>query len=213
MTSVIESKLDKKNNISVFSISNWSNIDDLQYTPLREFDRIEIKFAGNIGRVQGIQYVLNIIKNVENPCVHFVFQGSGACADVVRKCKSENISYYPSYKRSDEQNVISECTIGLVSLANGMFGLGVPSKTYNLLACGRPIIFLGPKDSEIYNLVKKYDIGWAFDINQSDEIIAFFNNLSLDDFSKLNEKCIKSRYIAENFFSKDVILNEFLEKI
>ena len=44
-------------------------------------------------------------------------------------------------------------------LGKGMFGLGVPSKAYNLIAAGLPILFVGPKDSEISNLVNENELG------------------------------------------------------
>lgn len=42
-----------------------------------------------------------------------------------------------------------------------MYGLGVPSKTYNILASGRPILFFGPKNSEIDLLVRENGIGYC----------------------------------------------------
>ena len=51
--------------------------------------------------------------------------------------------------------------MAVVLLGKGMFGLGVPSKAYNLIAAGL-LLFVGPKDSEISNLVNENELGWTF---------------------------------------------------
>ncbi len=212
MKKIIEAKI-KNSTIPVVSIPNWANVNELRYKSINDTKKIIIKFAGNIGRVQGVNKILNIIKKVTNPDINFVFQGSGACAQLVKDSETNNIIYKKSYKRIDEQNVLSESTIGLVSLDSGMYGLGVPSKTYNIMACGRPVLFIGPVDSEIYNLVKNYNLGWAFDINKEDEVLSFLNTLSINDLSLLSEKGMKARQVAENIFSKEKLLNRFYEEI
>ena len=42
----------------------------------------------------------------------------------------------------------SAATKHLVSLRHDMLGLSVPSKVYTALACGRPVVWLGPEESE-----------------------------------------------------------------
>lgn len=212
MKSVIQTKL-KSKKIPVISIPNWANTDTIESYPIIKKEKIIVKFAGNIGRVQGIKKILDILNNVDNSCLEFVFQGNGACKLLIENFEKENVNYKTSYQRSEEQKVLSECTIGLVSLDSEMFGLGVPSKTYNLMACGRPVLFIGPKDSEVYNLVKQNDIGWAFDINNEKEIVTFLNTISLSEFVSFEEKGKRARKLAEEKFSRDIILNKFFEEV
>lgn len=75
--------------------------------------------------------------------------------------KYPNVFFHGPYFRSQQNEVLSACDIALVTLQKGMYGLGVPSKTYNILASGRPILFLGPKDSEIDLLVREEGIGYC----------------------------------------------------
>ena len=50
----------------------------------------------------------------------------------------------------------------------GMYGLGVPSKFYNIISSGRPVLYVGDKGSEIYEIIKEFDIGWAFSWDELD---------------------------------------------
>ncbi len=212
MKQVIREKV-KSSHTEIVVISNWANNTDLSSSPYQQREKIIVKFAGNIGRVQGIPKILEIIKDVKNPNVQFIFQGGGACKALLQNCGLVNVEYRLPYQRTEEQEVLAECTIGLVSLDSNMFGLGVPSKTYNLMACGRPILFIGPANSDIYNLVKKNNIGWAFDIDDKSAIISFLNSLKLDDFNSFTEKGLLARSIAENTLAKETILKKIADEI
>ena len=88
----------------------------------------------------------------------------------------------------------------LVTLQEGMYGLGVPSKTYNILASGRPILFFGPKDSEIDLLIREKGIGYCGWPEKWDKVI-------------LAEMGKKARVLAETEYSESIILDKFLKAI
>jgi hypothetical protein len=90
-----------------------------------------------------------------------------------------------------------------------MYGLAVPSKTYNLLASGKPILFLGPKNSEIYLLVKENNLGWAFDWSESEGLLKFLNNLSLHDLGILGVYGDNSRRLAETVYTETLQLAKY----
>ena len=75
--------------------------------------------------------------------------------------------------------MLNQCDLALVTLNSAMYGLGVPSKTYNNMEAGKPVLFIGPEKSEIYNEVINNDITFTFD--DKDKIIDFLQNLSLSD--------------------------------
>jgi hypothetical protein len=90
-----------------------------------------------------------------------------------------------------------------------MYGLAVPSKTYNLLASGKPILYLGPRNSEIYLLVKEHSLGWAFDWSDADLLLKFLNELSFDDLSTFGQFGDNARRLAETTYSEPMQLAKF----
>ena len=136
--------------------------------------------------------------------------GDGALKSKI-KDKIKNISnvYYLGPKGRDEQNsFLNACHIGLVTLINGMKGLGVPSKTYNLIAAEKPLLYIGDQFSEIDNYVRYFDCGWSFSWESQAEICSFLKNLSLEALPDILEKGAKSRIASKNF-KKDNLLNLF----
>jgi len=213
MKKVLEKKTGSSCHPVIYSIPNWSNQDIIHPSANVNTGAIKIKFAGNLGRVQGLDAILAIVKRLSNDDIQFIFQGDGAFSDLIKKAESPNLLTKGPYKRDNEQDVLSECDIGLVSLSPGMYGLGVPSKSYNLMAAGKPILFIGPAHTEIYEMIKENDIGWAFDIHEEEEIVRFLESIRISDRGSIAEKGMRARKLAESTYSKESILNQYHEII
>ena len=94
-----------------------------------------------------------------------------------------------------------------------MLGLGVPSKTYDILAAGKPILFVGDEHSEIGRLVNEHQIGFVCkDYNKVEIIlgIRFFLNLSPTEFQAMSIRC---RALLETHFSEEVVLDCYLQAV
>ena len=199
MANVLEQKIKDslKGNVSpkITIIENWADIDNIKPQPFPE-GKIIIEYAGNIGRVQGLENVMDKLPGD----VEFHIYGTGAMEEKLKSRKQKNVFFHGPYFRSQQNAILAACDIALVTLQDGMYGLGVPSKTYNILASGRPILFLGPKNSEIDLLVRENGIGycgWPEKWNK-EELITMGKN---------------SRLLAETKYSERVILDKFLKAI
>jgi hypothetical protein len=82
-----------------------------------------------------------------------------------------------------------------------MFGLGVPSKFYNIVKAGRPVLYFGPKFTEIYNSVNLNSLGLVIDIDEPIEVVSermislirqfspeYYENIYNQKYSKRNVK-------------------------
>lgn len=214
MKDVVAAKTGRSDN--VFVCENWGAADIVPST--RQADgKIVLQYAGNIGRVQGLEELLEITCNVKNTQLMFDFWGSGALVPFLNDFKTRhqlnNVRVRGSYNRSTQNQVLNDCDIAVISLAKGMKGLGVPSKTYNILAAGKPILYIGDADSEIFNLVKRFNLGWAFQWSQTKEFTVWLNSLSSDSLKELKEKGLRSRECYERHYTQEIILDKILEII
>jgi hypothetical protein len=221
MKKIMESKTkyyNKKLKISV--VPNWSTFDQSKVNlskPDLNKHNISILYAGNIGRVQGLFEVFNAFKSSENYNLIIKVFGSGSLKNSLKKYlknnKISNISFNGSFSRNNEIQILNNCDVALVSLSKGMYGLGVPSKTYNILSSGKPILFIGNPESEISLLINEYNIGWSLDVSKRIEIINFFNKLNTMDKSIINKMGINSKKLANDKFKEIDVLNLFQSKI
>lgn len=220
MKSLVLNKVQKDMVIEV--IQNWADSEEIY--PLIDFDKnayynlnfsnkIIIQFAGNIGRVQGLDTFLEILDKVNNPNVVLIIIGEGAMKDTLMKIskteKLENIYFLKAKPRNDQINFLNACDIGLITLSKGMYGLGVPSKVYNVLAAGKPVLFVGDKDAEISLYIKNNNSGWAFTWEDKGEIVDFLNSLNLSIIDIIKNKGKNARGLVEQSFTQEIILEKY----
>ncbi|MBU6229180.1 MAG: glycosyltransferase family 4 protein, partial [Cyanobacteria bacterium REEB459] len=223
MAEIIESKIDLDGKQKIKIIENWSDLSVVK--PISRWKsripelglegKIVIQYAGNIGRAQGILDFVRSVRLVNNDCIHFLYVGRGAHHSELKEelNGTENASVLDAFRRNEQAIVLGSCDIALVILGKGMYGLGVPSKTYNIMASGKPILFLGPKNSEIYRLINDFDIGWTFDWGDLSLVNKFINSIKFSDLTNIQSKGIRARKVAERFYNKELAMKKFRESI
>lgn len=219
MKQVLEQKVARfEHNPKVTIIENWADLDivspiDMPLHP----DKFVLEYAGNIGRVQGLQELIEHLKESSNNNLEFHLWGTGAeenrLKEYIQSHKMNNVVFHGAYLRSKQSEVINSSDMALVTLTEGMYGLGVPSKTYNIMAAGKPILFIGAPNSEIGLLVKEKNIGYVFEPSDRESIIRFISNLTPERCIEFKEMGQRARTVAETEYAKDVILNKFVEVI
>ena len=203
----------KIKNVEVSVITNWAETNNLVPQKSDWSDKIVFQFAGNMGRVQGLEELLMILSDVNNPLLEFHFIGSGAYKERVEVLKEQFqlgfVKIHPPFQRENQIEVLNNCNIGVVTLSNGMYGLGAPSKSYNIMAVGKPIFYIGELKTEIREMIIENQIGFVFTWEEKKNIVDFLNNLALKDVSDFNEKGKKAREVAEQYYSEDKILHQY----
>ncbi len=210
----------KFKNEDIYIIENWADLEtvhpisneiNLKYS--NNFnDKIVIQYAGNFGRLQDLDKFLLIFAKSSNPRLHLVLVGRGAMENqlraIVKEKKLTNVTIEKPFRRIEQNEYINACDIGLVTLTDELYGLGVPSKSYNILAAQKPILFIGRKNTEVALMIKESKCGYSFEFNEEVLILDFLNNL---DFRKneLLKYAKNARSLALNKYSKDIILNKF----
>lgn len=156
----------------VVVIPNWADADEIfpaarsENRLLRDLellDRFVIQYAGNMGRTHALEDILEAARCLEGSHAHFLFIGSGAKKRwVEQQARSlANVTVLGSLPRSEQQNFLNACDAAIISFVPGMAGISVPSRMYNVMAAGRPIIAVADRESELARVVTEEDIGWV----------------------------------------------------
>ena len=219
MKQVLEQKVGRfEHKPKTIVIENWADLDIVSpmNIPMHP-DKFVLEYAGNIGRVQGLQAMVEDINTASNDKAEFHLWGTGAeesnLKEYTQKHGMKNVVFHGAYLRSKQSEVINCCDLALVTLTEGMFGLGVPSKTYNIMAAGKALLFIGESNSEIGLLVKEKGIGYVFEPSDREGIVKFISNLSVEKCAEFKEMGQRARKVAEAEYAKDIILNKFVEAI
>ena len=179
-------------------------------------NKILIQFAGNIGRVQGLEQLFKLLGKIKNHSWYLVLIGDGAqkvlLEEIVKGMSISNIQFFASRSRDEQNEFLNACDLGLVTLSPGMFGLGVPSKVYNIFSAGKPVLYIGDRNAEISRYIHENDVGWAFSWDDEDSITNFFENIH-QIVDEIPTKGVNARRLIEKSFTKDTILDNYRSEI
>lgn len=184
MRAIALQKLDVKKDCAEI-ISNWADLKEIipesrpKNNLLKELglrDKFVIQYLGNIGRTHGIEYIVETAKKLGNLTVfHFLFVGSGAkkswLENAIQKNNLKNTTILERQPRHNLSNTLNACDIAIISLIPGMAGVSVPSRMYNIMAAGKPIIAVADPKSELALVIQEEQIGWIVPPNQPERII------------------------------------------
>ncbi|MCW1387325.1 glycosyltransferase, partial [Acinetobacter baumannii] len=171
----------KKSENKILKELGWNNTDSVVF-----------QFFGNIGRVQGVDIICKAIQKMQYPhLAKFIFIGDGAYASIlaeqINTLKLDNVYYWGSVDQKEKSIGLNACDVALVTLTEGMLGLGVPSKSYFTMAADKPILAIMEEKAEVSTMVNQHNIGWITppeDIDalaaKLDEIVLNFNQYKLN---------------------------------
>lgn len=172
MQSLISQRGIPEANLAV--IPNWSNVEEItpkphHENPLRSQWNLEncfvVGYSGNMGIAHDLDTIVEaatLLKDVAG--ITFLMVGEGfrknfMVVDVETRGLEDTVIFKP-YQPRDQLSLSLGCAdVHLVSLRPEMEGLIVPSKFYGVCAAGRPVIYLGLKESAIGRSVNTHQCG------------------------------------------------------
>ena len=208
---VIPSWIDESD-IALQSKSDNSILNELDWQSNR---KVVFQFFGNIGRVQGISKLMQAIKLMKRiDEAQFIFIGDGVYVDelksLIRESNNQNIVYYGPVSQDKKSLGLNACDISIVTLADGMLGLGVPSKAYYSMAADKLIFTIMDKNSETYQMVEENNIGWVVESSNIEEIAEMLDKAVSDIRT---QKYNSPRKTLIDKFSSEVAMNKILDII
>jgi glycosyltransferase involved in cell wall biosynthesis len=214
-------KIVAQSNETISHINKIVNRKTLVYRNVPSFKKYKIKeksngqlkivYAGLLGYAQGI---LEICKSIEFKKLNAEFHiyGAGMDKDEIEKIaeKENNIFFHGVVSPSIVKEKIRLYDVSLVPLKNRIYG-AVPSKIFELMQLGVPIIFLGEGEGEL--LVKQNKLGMVSTTNDFDnlkEIIKSYGLLKKNEYCNLSKNSLESH---EKEFRLDYQLDKFVNFI
>lgn len=165
-----------------------------------------VLYSGNIGFTHKVDALLEVAAMVNDPMVVFLIIGDGDQKSHLEKKILEmglqNCRLLPWQPVHELPYSLAAASMAVVSSGIGAAQISLPSKTFNMMAVGAPLLCLAPKGSELDLLVQKHKNGLCFEHHQTEEIAAYVMELLLNEnhrniLSK-NSLMASERYTCEN---------------
>lgn len=126
-----------------------------------------LMYSGNLGRVHDMECIASLMAELHDaPNVHLVVIGKGAgLAELKDRLEGAgllgNCHFLPACPRESLATSLSAADMHLVTLRAGCESYVFPSKLYGIAAVARPVLAIGPANSDLVTLVRQHGMGLA----------------------------------------------------
>ncbi len=207
--------------IPVVTIPNWADLETIHPTPrennplLKELgisDKFVFLYAGNIGHPTDVETIIESAEQLlDKKEIHFLFIGAGVkkkwVEDQVRDRSLLNVTVLDYRPRSEQIVFLNACDVGLIALINGMWGTAMPSRTYNIMSAGKPILALTEEGSELAQVIEEERIGWHVSPGKPDDLTnailqIYENRDELSEMEKRSRNAAVAKYSLRDAVAK-----------
>ena len=208
----------------VVVVYNWVDSDAVvpiakEENPLfEEFglnrEKFHVVYAGNLGNAQNINIVVDAAARLrDNENVEFVVFGSGGLeSDIRARIETEglkNLRLLPLQPVERVKYVYSLGDVCLVSCKEGLGGSAMPSKTWSILSCGRPVL-ANFDEGELQMILTRNELGVFTKAGDLEGFVEAISQLAAEP-----EKCEKMgargrQFILDNL-TKDAGTRKYAE--
>ena len=208
--------------VEIVTIPNWAEVESVKPTArennslLKDLglsNKLVFLFAGNLGHPIDLETLVEVAERLlPRSEIHLIFLGSGVkrrwLEDQVSERSLTNVTLLPERPRSEQQDFLNACDVGVVSLIKGMRGVAMPSKTYNIMAAGKPILALAEPDSEVSHMIADEQMGWCIAPGNPDALYATIAHIyeNREDLPSLGRK---ARAAAESKYSLQTSIDAY----
>ncbi|QUY43019.1 glycosyltransferase family 4 protein [Acaryochloris marina] len=195
MQKLVETKLTQPVEGKLICIPNWAETEiiypvDKQNNSLLQrlnlVDKFVVLYAGNMGRTHDLKILLDAAETLSDtqPQIHFLLIGAGAQKqDVEARVQDQHLPNVTvlSYLPHEQKNVtLNSCDVGIISFLPGMTGVSVPSRMYNQMAAGKPLIAIADNESELAQVIQEEGIGWLVSPQDDDQLVKLLTQIMND---------------------------------
>ncbi|MGH7552552.1 MAG: glycosyltransferase family 4 protein, partial [Longimicrobiales bacterium] len=203
-------------------IPNWGDVDHIEPgrvsgDPLRTrlglTGKFVVQFMGNMGHSHAMGALLDAAVDLEDQSeIQFVLIGWGARRKWIERQVTErglqNVTLLPNCPENELPAYLDVCDIAIIPFIPGMAGISVPSRMYNIMAAGKPMLVLADADSEVARVVEEERLGWVVAAERPAELADRI--LEAKQESKLlAEMGRRARRVAEKKYTLNIVQQEY----
>jgi len=194
-------------------IYNW--VDENAITPVAdeenplfdEFniqrDKFRVVYAGNLGNAQNINIIIDAAARLkDNQSIEFIVFGKGGLEGKIRvRIQSEgltNIKLLPLQSYERVPYVYSLGNVCVVACKAGLGGSAMPSKTWSIMSCGRPVL-ANFDEGELKHILETNNCGV---FTKTDDLDGFVS--AIEDLSEHPSRCLEMGQNGRQFILKNL---------
>ncbi len=178
---------------SVKVVPVWSDNSFLKpvlpdLNPFRKEHQLEGKFvvlySGNLGASSGVETLIEVANSTDDPRIIFVIVGDGLRKETLEKragkLELKNILFLPWQETAVLPYSLASADLAVVSLAGSASKRSIPSKLYNYMSVGAPLLCIANAESDLAATVSEFGVGSCFEPALVSEMAEYVRELASD---------------------------------
>jgi colanic acid biosynthesis glycosyl transferase WcaI len=144
--------------------------------------RLVLLHAGNLGFYGAWETLIAAARELQGDGVGLVFVGDGAQRAQLGAAANglANVRFLPFFPASKIPSVLAAPDAHVITIKRGLEGVVVPSKMYAILAAGRPIVAVAPRETDVASLGALRGFGVSADPDRPEELVSVVRALVAD---------------------------------
>jgi colanic acid biosynthesis glycosyl transferase WcaI len=176
-------------------------------------DKTVVMYAGNVGLSQSLELLLESAAALAHEEeLAFVINGQGAAREGLEyKARGlDNVHFIDAQPEERLPELLAAADIHVVALKKGLAASSVPSKTYSIMAAGRPMIASVDTGSEVARLIEGAGAGIAVPAEDAEAFTKAIRRL-LDAPAEMDAMGASARAFVESWASPAAIAKAYEE--
>lgn len=178
-------------------------------------DKKILVYGGNLGKPQGLDFLIETINTCKNPNAYFLIVGDGTEFPKLKvwfdENKPNNAKLLQRLPKEDYIKMLAACDIGLIFLHKDFLIPNFPSRLLSYLEMKKPIIAATDPNTDIGDIIEKHNCGYKVLSGDIDRMMNSIDSLCSDSsrFDTYSENSIKLLYnnYTTNISYNTIIVN------
>jgi glycosyltransferase involved in cell wall biosynthesis len=172
--------------------------------------RFVVGLSGNLGFTHDPVTVFEAARLLRDERdIHFLLSGWGVGYQRLKQLQSDaklaNVTLIDRVADGDLEQFLAAADAWIIPYRNNVAGVSVPSRFYNLLAVGRPVILVSEPDAEAAMTVSENNLGWVVRPGMPDELAGAIREASVSADASIGERAV----VAAGAFALDRAMADY----
>ncbi|MCK1395635.1 glycosyltransferase family 4 protein [Bradyrhizobium sp. 1] len=159
--------------------------------------RFIVGLSGNLGFTHDPEIVFEAARLLKDePDIHFLLSGWGIGFTRLKQLQAEanlsNVSFVGRVEDAELEAFLASANLWIIPYRKDVAGVSVPSRFYNLLAVGRPVVLVSEPEAEAALTVVENGLGWVVTPGRADQLAGAIRAASRSDDGALAERAVKA---------------------
>ncbi|MCK1737021.1 glycosyltransferase family 4 protein [Bradyrhizobium sp. 138] len=172
--------------------------------------RFVVGLSGNLGFTHDPEIVFEAARLLKDEAdIHFLLSGWGIGFERLKQLQEAaslpNVSFVGRVADSELEAFLASADLWIIPYRKHVAGVSVPSRFYNLLAVGRPVVLVSEPEAEAAMTVVENGLGWVVTPGRADQLAGAIRVASRSDNGTIAARAVK----AASRFDRTTAMNAY----